>query len=214
MTKRELKKEFTGVFAKLIRDAQLNLNCVFKHQDYMVNIINNKGDAKISCKNELINTGIDQVTEFQTVLVSSSEMEKEEIDLIAYAQSGQSLQTEIYIDNPKNKHVSIYFNRPIAFMESIIFSFEFIWKSMFPNKEEFYLIHMARPCHQLDFVLKYYKNIADIEFVVFKESRVYGELQKLNLIPEIFQEDFKNNSFKVQLVPDIYFQYKFSWNIK
>lgn len=204
----EEKVEFLS--KKVLYYTRVNYNLIFKKREIYINLLNKSGDAKITLTDGVLNSGVTPLNHFEVNHASlSSEMKFEEMNFKVSSES-TDLQYKVPLDLPKEKKITIYFEKPLDFQKESMIKEEFIWKGMFPSpEEEYYFATIARPVWVLKFSLKYPSEMDVKRFWIDKISQLSGEEERL---PEgTFNWDKNNREINSEINPNILYYYKYSW---
>lgn len=208
------KLELLKAFPQLLGESMLNPQVVYKSLNYEIKLLNTDGDAKIHTEGEIINVSLRELTEIKLMAAATSEMTWSDMNFKTFSKPKRELQASPVSDRPNQKQISIQFLEPVGFLKSTSFSYEYTWDEMFPEKKEFFFNSIFRPCWKLGFKLSYPKDLKLRHFDVIKYSRFFGDEEILTTeLKGDYNWDKRKRVIQVQLVPDIFCQYRYLWSV-
>ena len=206
--KEESNEEKEESLGKVYYDTIINKNLIFKKRETCVNLLNKRGDAKITSNDCLLNVGSNPLDCFEVFHASlSSEMDFKKMKY--EVTSGTTiLNFDLLLNLPTEKKIIISFKEPLKFQEETTIKEEFRWDGMFPSTEtEYYFMDIIRPVWELEFSLKYPLDMEVEQFWIERILRLSGEKERL---PEI-KWNKRDRVINTKIIPDILCYYKYCW---
>jgi len=181
---------------------------------YFIKILNEQGDAFIKREGTFkVNEG-DVKKREHTAFSDGSKMEKKDLELKAWDNSGHTLYCKFVLDKPATKKFEIYFPYSISKNKNYTYTYQFLWNRLFVKENDYYMLQDTSINPEFHLVLP---NIWKLQCVEATEIFRDGTNKDLKIQPkgqEIEDDNYIKYKYAIKKRAERHTQVRVEWHVK